>query len=102
MKKSDSIVELSKALTQAWKGISNPKHNQKVTVKTKKGGTYDFQYTDLTGIIDEVKPHLSENGITILQQAYTELVEGHFLVSVTTRLVDRKSTRLNSSHVALS
>src|SRR5690625_7404375 len=89
MKKSDSIVELSKALTQAWKCISNPRHNQKVTVRTKKGGQYDFQYTDLTGIIDEVKPHLSENGITILQQAYTELVEGQFLVSITTRKINK-------------
>src|SRR5690625_667307 len=87
MKKSESIVELSQALAKAWENIKNPKHNQKVVVRTKKGGKYDFQYTDLTGIIDEVKPHLSKNGVTVLQQAYTEMVEGNFLVSVTTRLV---------------
>lgn len=87
MKMSESIENISKALSSAWKSIKNPKHNQNVTVKTRKGGTYDFQYTDLTGIFDEVKPHLSENGITILQQAYTEVANGGLLVSVTTRLV---------------
>src|SRR5690625_914812 len=96
MKKSDSIVELSKALTQAWKGISNPKHNQKVTVRTKKGGQYDFQYTDLTGIIDEVKPKLSKNGITILQNTYTELTEGQFFVAVTTRLTHKSGQWIES------
>src|SRR5690625_4886655 len=96
MKMSDSIENISKALNKSWKSINNPKHNQNVTVKTRKGGTYDFQYTDLTGIIDEVKPHLSENGITILQQAYTEFSEGTFLVSVTTRLVHESGEWLES------
>lgn len=87
MRKSETIENISKSLVKAWEKIKNPKHNQNVTVRTKKGGQYDFQYTDLTGIIDEVKPHLTENGITILQQAYTELIEGNLVVSVTTRLV---------------
>lgn len=96
MKKSDSIVELSKALTQAWKGINNPKHNQKVTVRTKKGGQYDFQYTDLTGILDEIKPHLSKNGISVLQNTFTEFAEGHLLVSVTTKLLHESGEWIES------
>src|SRR5699024_2175709 len=97
MKKSESIVELSKALTKSWKDINNPKHNQKVTVRTKKGGQYDFQYTDLTGIIDEIKPHFSKNGITILQNTFTNFTEGHLLVSVTTKLLHESGEWIESS-----
>lgn len=87
MKTSESIVEISKALTESWSSFNNPKHNQKVTVKTKSGGQYQFEYTDLGGILDEVKPHLKEQGIAINQQAYTDFVEGTFVVSVVTRLI---------------
>lgn len=87
MKTSESIAEISKHLSQAWKEFNNPKHNRKVTVKTKKGGTYQFEYTDLGGILDEVKPHLSKNGITILQDSYTEMTERGNMICVDTSLI---------------
>lgn len=88
MKTSETISEISKQLSQAWKEFDNPKHNRKVTVKTKKGGTYQFEYTDLGGILDEVKPHLSKNGITILQDSYTQITEqGQHLICVDTSLI---------------
>lgn len=87
MKTSETISEISKQLSQAWREFDNPKHNRKVTVKTKKGGTYQFEYTDLGGILDEVKPHLSKNGITILQDSYTEITEQVNMICVDTSLI---------------
>lgn len=87
MKTSESIVEISKALSTAWGALENPKHNKKVNVKMKSGGQYSFEYTDLGGIIDSVKPHFKENGISIMQSAGTELVEGRLYVNVGTKLI---------------
>lgn len=87
MKTSDSIVEISKAFSAAWGSLENPKHNKTVRVQTKKGGQYTFEYTDLGGIIDGVKSHFKENGISVMQSASTDLMEGMLFVSVSTRLV---------------
>src|SRR5690625_2178435 len=87
MKTSDSIAEISSALTKAWGTINNPKHNQKVKVRMKNGGQYEFEYTDLGGIIDEIKPHFKEHGISVMQHAYTEFIENRPFISVVTKLL---------------
>lgn len=87
MKQSESIVEISKALTKAWGSMENPKHNKTVRVQTKKGGQYSFDYTDLGGIIDGIKPHFKEHGISVMQHAYTEIVENRLFVYVTTKIM---------------
>src|SRR5690625_1272924 len=87
MKTSESITEISKALSLAWGTMENPKHNKKVKVRMKNGGQYEFEYTDLGGIIDSVKPHFKENGISIMQSAGTENVEGRLFVNVSTKLI---------------
>lgn len=87
MKTSESITEISKALSLAWGTMENPKHNKKVKVRMKNGGQYEFEYTDLGGIIDSVKPHFKENGISIMQSAGTENVEGRLYVNVSTKLI---------------
>lgn len=97
MKTSESIAEVSKALTTAWGNIKNPKHNQKVEVKTKNGYTYTFNYTDLGGLIDEVRPHLKENGITIIQEPYTEVGESGRLICIETMLLHSSGEWMKSN-----
>lgn len=77
---SETNKEISAALSKAWGELKNPKHNKTVNVKTKNGKNYTFDYTDLGGIFDEVKNTFKENGISILQNAYTEVVEGTGLI----------------------
>lgn len=86
MKTSESIVEISKALAAAWGKIENPKHNKTVTVRTKKGGTYSFEYTDLGGILDAIRPSFKEQGLTVVQSAGTEINNGQLILSVSTRI----------------
>lgn len=84
MKTSETITKIAPALAKAWGEINNPKHNKKVVVKTKSGGQYTFEYTDLGGVLDEVKPVFKKNEITILQGAYTEEVNGKNIIFVDT------------------
>lgn len=84
---SESNKEISAALAKSWAEIENPKHNKTVQVKTKNGGQYTFDYADLGTIFDEAKRVFKENGISILQNAYTETVEGNLMIAVETMLL---------------
>jgi len=84
---SESNKEIAAALAKSWAEIENPKHNKTVQVKTKSGGQYTFDYADLGTIFDEAKRVFKENGISILQNAYTEIVEGNLMIAVETMLL---------------
>lgn len=81
---SESNTKIAAALAKVWGSLDNPKHNTSVKVKMKSGGEYKFEYTDLNGIFDAVKELLKENGISILQNPYTETVENKQYVCVET------------------
>lgn len=68
---SETNTEISKALVKAWSAIETPKHNSSVKVKTKNGGEYQFEYTDLTGIFEALKEVYKDNAIMVMQNAYT-------------------------------
>ena len=84
---SESNQKISAALAKSWAEIENPKHNKTVQVKTKNGGQYTFDYADLGTIFDEAKLVFKENGISVLQNAYTEVVEGNLMIAVETMLL---------------
>lgn len=69
---SETNGEISKSLVKAWGAIETPKHNTSVTVKLKSGGSYKFDYTDLTGIFEALQAVYKENGLMVMQNAYTE------------------------------
>lgn len=73
---SESNSNISAALAKAWAAIQTPKHNAKVKVRTKNGGSYTFEYTDLNGILDAVKPIFVQNNLSIIQNSYST-VEGN-------------------------
>lgn len=81
---SDTNTKIAPALAKAWAELENPKHNKSVKVQTKNGGSYTFDYTDLGGILDEAKRVFKDNGITIIQNAYSDVAEGKLMISVET------------------
>ncbi len=100
VEQSPEINLLAEALAKAQGAIKNPTKNKEVSVRTKTGGTYKFQYADLTAIIDAIKKPLSDNGIGYIQvlglaetgkyQLTTALVHGsgQWIRSVTPLLVE--------------
>lgn len=77
---SESNVNISASLAKAWATIQTPKHNAKVNVRTKNGGSYTFEYTDLNGILDAVKPIFVQNHLSIIQNSYTT-IEGNLTMA---------------------
>lgn len=84
---SENHQKISSALVKSWAELENPKHNKTVKVQTKNGGQYTFEYTDLGGIFDEAKSVFKENGISIIQNAYTEVLEGNLMIAVETMML---------------
>lgn len=81
---SEQNTNISSALAKSWAAIETPKHNAKVNVRTKNGGQYAFEYTDLNGILDAVRPIFIENHLTIMQNSYTTLENNVTLACVET------------------
>lgn len=77
---SESNSNISAALAKAWSAIQTPKHNATVNVKTKRGGTYTFEYTDLNGILDAVRPIFINNNLSIMQNSYST-VDGNLTMA---------------------
>ena len=87
MKFSETNSKIAPALVKSWAEIDTPKYNSKVSVKTKTGGSYTFEYTDLNGILAEAKRIFKENGIAIMQNSYTEIAESGKYATVETLLI---------------
>lgn len=83
MKTSEAINELATALAKAQGSFSNPERNRTVTVQTKTGGKYTFDYATLDAILEMARPHLSTNGLALIQPV---TIEGEWVL-VTTRLM---------------
>ena len=73
---SASIGELAKALSEFQGSVKQPKLNKSVTVKTKTGGSYNFQYADLGACIAAASPELKKNGLAVIQT-----IQGQLLVT---------------------
>lgn len=67
MTTSETMTEIAKALAKAQTELKNPSKNKTVNVRTQQGGTYSYKYADLADILDQVKPVLAKNGLTIIQ-----------------------------------
>lgn len=87
---------IHQAYTKAWAQLSNPKHNKNVKVKTKSGGTYTFDYTDLGGIFDAAKTVFTDHELSIQQDAYNKIVDGQLYVLVETTIIHSSGETLKS------
>lgn len=81
---SEKNTSIAPALAKSWGAMETPKHNATVKVSTKSGGSYSFDYTDLNGIFDAARKVFKENGITIVQNSYTEAAPNGLLACVET------------------
>ena len=76
MNKSESIAAISQAISKAQGEVENASKNA-------KNPHFKSKYADLAELLNTVRPVFSIHGLAIVQ-------------------IDRKSTRLNSSHLKLS
>lgn len=66
MKSSESIGNISAALIKARSAFPPILRTKEVVVKGDKG-SYTFKYAPLEEILHAIQPHLSENGLTLMQ-----------------------------------
>jgi len=83
MTSSEQLDKLAAALSAAQAELVNPSRDRGVTVATKSGGSYKFEYTTLDTILDMARPILAKHGLSIVQS--TSFNNG--AVITTTRLM---------------
>lgn len=66
MRQSETIEKLAEALSKAQGAFVNPSRNRTVTVKMKMGGTYNFAYATLDGIMEMIRKPLADNGLALV------------------------------------
>lgn len=64
---SDTIGEISAALSEFQGSIEQPKLEKEVSVRMKSGGTYKFKYADLSACVKAAAPQLKANGLAVAQ-----------------------------------
>lgn len=64
---SESINEISAALSAFQGSVEQPKLEKEVKVKTKTGGSYSFKYADLCACVKAATPALKVNGLSVCQ-----------------------------------
>lgn len=64
---SESINEISAALSAFQGSVEQPKLEKEVKVKTKTGGSYSFKYADLCACVKAAAPALKSNGLSVCQ-----------------------------------
>lgn len=70
MRRSDTINELSKALTNFQKVVPIIPKDKKADIQTTKG-SYSYKYADLGSIWDKIRGILSDNELSIVQSPTT-------------------------------
>jgi hypothetical protein len=83
MNTSNEIDKITGALLAAQKVIGGVIKDKVGKIQTKSGGSYEYMYSNLASVLDEVKGPLNDNGILIVQAPSAD-TNG---VTVTTRLI---------------
>jgi len=79
---STEIGEIAASLAKAQSVIKQPNKNRIAKIFSPKG-SYEYNYADLPDVLEACIPHLSANGIALIQSPFT----GRDYVSVTTMLI---------------
>lgn len=78
METSEQINELAPALSKLQSSISNP---------VKDAKAHHSRYASFPSVLNTIRPHLAENGLSIVQTSRKEELYGSMHVIVTTRLL---------------
>jgi hypothetical protein len=78
METSEQINELAPALSKLQSSISNP---------VKDAKAHHSRYASFPSVLNTIRPHLAENGLSIVQTSRKEELYGAMHVIVTTRLL---------------
>lgn len=71
LRKSESIAELSKALTAFQKTAPKILKDKTGKIVTKSGATYEYDYADLASIWDKIRGSLADNKLSVIQSPTT-------------------------------
>lgn len=71
LKKSPEINELAQALTAFQKVAPKIMKDKKGKIQTKSGGSYEYDYADLSSIWDKIRGSLADNGLSVIQSPTT-------------------------------
>lgn len=69
MNTSDSITKIAPALLAAQRLIGGTVKDKTGKILTKSGREYEYNYSDLSSVIDAIKGPLNDNGLILLQGA---------------------------------
>jgi hypothetical protein len=83
MKTSELLTEFAPALAKAQADFEEAERAHTAKVKTRSGGEYSYNYSDLAAVIAAGRKHLTANGISLIQEP---TFDGQY-VSTVTRLL---------------
>ena len=67
VKKDEKTIGLHEALANAQGELKNPDKNKTAKIETRNGGSYEYQYADISDCLKSVLPVLSKHGISLVQ-----------------------------------
>lgn len=67
MRRSDSIAELSKAITKFQKATPKVTKDKEAKLQLKNGGSYSYKYADLSSIMDAIRGNLADCELSVIQ-----------------------------------
>lgn len=85
MQTSEQIDQFAAAMLEAQAAIRAVVKDKTGKVQMKSGGSYEYKYSDLASVIENIKPHLNAAGIVFMQGAAGDATG----VAVETRLIHK-------------
>lgn len=84
LRSSAALNELATALAKAQAVMRHPGKNKTAKVPMKTGGSYSYNYADLSDVIDAVRIPFAENGLSFIQTPFNS---DSYKVGIVTRIM---------------
>jgi hypothetical protein len=101
MKTSEKINEIATALASFQKNVPTISKNKTAKVTMKSGGSYTYKYADIADVLQSIRSHLSDSGLSVSQFPENENVLVNNIVQeyviVTTKIMHTSGQWIESS-----